>query len=81
LDVRGIDAGLETLREAANEIDRPAKMARLAQWCVDATSASAAVGGPARRVVYVDEEGCDRARPASFAALVAGFREYQPREG
>lgn len=59
------------------EIDLPAKMARLAQWCNDATQASADQGGPAYRFVYVDEPGFERSTPFSFAALGRGFREYQ----
>jgi type III restriction enzyme len=52
-------------------------MARLAQWCEDASSASAALGGPAYRFVYVDQERFDRHPPASLAELVTMFREYQ----
>ena len=59
------------------ELDLPPKMARLAQWCDDATEASRAEGGPEYRFVYVDEAGFDRARPKDFAGLAAGFREYQ----
>ena len=60
------------------ELDLPRKMARLAQWCDDATAASAAVGGPAYRFVYVDQAGFDKHPPASLAELVTVFREYQP---
>ncbi len=59
------------------EIDLPQKMARLRQWCVDATDASLANGGPRYRFVYVDQVGYERNPPTSFAALVAGFVEYQ----
>jgi len=59
------------------ELDLPRKMARLAQWCDDASAASAAQGGPAYRFVYVDEARFDRHPPASFAELSALFREYQ----
>jgi len=55
------------------ELDLPRKMARLAQWCADATAA----GGGRFGFLYVDEEGFRRHRPASFAALVSGFRNYQ----
>ena len=66
------------------ELDLPRKMARLAQWCSDASAASAAsassggVGGPAYRFVFVDQERFDRHPPASLAELVTMFREYQP---
>ncbi|MCO6442315.1 MAG: DEAD/DEAH box helicase family protein [Nitrococcus mobilis] len=59
------------------EIDLPQKMTRLRQWCTDATEASQAEGGPAYRFVYVDQGGFERHPPTSFAALVAGFTEYQ----
>ena len=36
------------------ELDLPQKMARLRQWCADATAAAAADGGPAYHFLYVD---------------------------
>ena len=60
------------------DLDVPRKMQRLAQWCVDATTASRAEGGPAYRFVYVDQEGFEKYRPDRFAALVAAFRDFQP---
>ena len=59
------------------ELDLPQKMARLRQWCADATSASRAEGGPAYRFVYVDEQGYDRNPPKNFAGLVQMFLDYQ----
>jgi type III restriction enzyme len=59
------------------ELDLPRKMQRLRQWCLDATAASTAAGGPAYRFVYVDQAGFERHKPKTFAALTAGFREYQ----
>jgi type III restriction enzyme len=59
------------------ELDLPQKMARLRQWCGEATDASAAQGGPKYRFAYVDQAGFQRHPPTSFAALVAGFTEYQ----
>jgi type III restriction enzyme len=59
------------------ELDLPQKMARLRQWCGEATDASQAEGGPKYRFVYVDQGGFERHPPTSFAALVAGFIEYQ----
>ena len=59
------------------ELDLPRKMARLAQWCGDATAASAAQGGPVYRFVYVDQERFDRHPPGDLAELVTMFREYQ----
>ncbi len=59
------------------ELDLPRKMARLRQWCTDATQASQAEGGPAYRFVYVDQQGYERNPPKTFVALAAGFRDYQ----
>lgn len=58
------------------ELDLPQKMARLRQWCADATSASQ-TEQVRYRFVYVDQIGYERNPPTSFAALVAGFTEYQ----
>ena len=60
------------------ELDLPRKMARLAQWCTDASAASQAAGGPAYRFVYVDQARFDKHPPASLAGLVSMFRDYQP---
>jgi len=59
------------------ELDLPQKMNRLRQWSADATEASQAEGGARYRFVYVDQGGYERNPPTSFAALVAGFGEYQ----
>ena len=59
------------------ELDLPAKMARLKQWCADARDASFAAGGSDYGFVYVDEESFTKAPPGTFAALIAGFRAFQ----
>lgn len=59
------------------EIDVPQKMARLAQWCEDATTASKADGGPEYRFVYVDQAGFEAHKPQAFAGLAASFRDFQ----
>lgn len=59
------------------ELELPHKMARLRQWCAEATAASMAEGGPAYRFVYVDQEGFERNPPRDFVGLVAAFTEYQ----
>ncbi len=59
------------------ELDLPRKMARLRQWCADASAASAEAGGPRYGFVYVDEEGFQQHKPGSFAGLLSSFREYQ----
>jgi type III restriction enzyme len=56
------------------DLDVPLKMARLRQWCGDLNAAQKAVRYD---YVYVDEAGFDKYRPTTFAALVAGFREYK----
>jgi type III restriction enzyme len=52
-------------------------MARLKQWCADATAASKDQDGTAYGFVYVDQEGFEKHPPKTFAGLVAAFREYQ----
>ncbi len=59
------------------ELDLPQKMARLRQWCQDATAASLEVEGQQYRFVYVDQEGFEKHPPKSFAALAASFLEFQ----
>jgi type III restriction enzyme len=59
------------------EMDVPQKMARLKQWCKDATSASAKEDGVIYRFVYVDQESFERHLPTSMAALADSFTEYQ----
>jgi type III restriction enzyme len=59
------------------ELDVPQKMARLRQWCADATEASKAEEGTRYGFVYVDQERFERHRPTSFAGLTHAFREYQ----
>lgn len=63
--------------KGGEELDLPQKMARLRQWCADATSASQAESGPAYRFVYVDQRGFERNQPSSFAGLATVFTEYQ----
>jgi type III restriction enzyme len=59
------------------ELDLPQKMARLRQWCVDATEASVPLHGPQWGFVYVDQESFQAHRPKSFAGLVSAFRDFQ----
>ena len=59
------------------ELDLPQKMARLAQWCADATQASKDNRGPVYSFVFVDEAGFNAHKPPTFAGLVATFRDYQ----
>lgn len=59
------------------ELDLPQKMARLKQWCGDATAASVATGGPAFHFLYVDQESFEKYKPATLAALASSFTDYQ----
>lgn len=59
------------------ELDLPQKMARLRQWCEDATDATKDEGGPRYKFVYVDQESFEKHKPSSFAALASTFRKYQ----
>lgn len=64
-------------RKGREELDLPRKMARLRQWCLDATAAAGREGGPRYGFVYVDQAGFEKYRPERVADLVQGFREYQ----
>lgn len=59
------------------ELDVPQKMARLRQWCADATEASKAEEGTRYGFVYVDQTSFEQHKPTSFAGLTRTFREYQ----
>jgi type III restriction enzyme len=58
------------------ELDLPQKMARLKQWCADASAAEE--NGQKYDFVYVDQAGFEKHTPGTFAALVASFTEYKP---
>lgn len=75
------DDGNVTLVETKGreELDLPRKMARLAQWCADATAASRRPSGPTYRFAYVDQDGFDRHPPSSLEELATMSREYQTR--
>jgi type III restriction enzyme len=60
------------------ELDLPRKMARLKQWCADATAAEAAEGGTQLYdFLFVDQKGFETHLPKTFTALVASFTEYK----
>ena len=58
------------------ELDLPQKMARLKQWCADATAGDGD-NGARYGFVYVDQDSFQKHKPTSFAGLVNTFREYQ----
>jgi type III restriction enzyme len=59
------------------ELDLPQKMARLKQWCADASGASKSTGGPAYRFLYVDQAGFSKHKPNDFSSLTRSFVEFQ----
>lgn len=59
------------------ELDIPQKMARLKQWCADATEAAKEGGGTDYGFVYVDQDGFEKHPPKTFAGLVTAFHEYK----
>ena len=74
-DTSGIVWIVET--KGREEIDLPQKMARLKQWCVDATAASVPGGGPEFRFLYIDESAFKKHAPDSMSAMASSFTEYQ----
>jgi len=61
------------------ELDLPQKMARLKQWCADATAAEAIDNGNTGQqydFVFVDQNGFEKHLPKDFTALTASFTEY-----
>ncbi len=59
------------------ELDLPQKMARLKQWCADATAAEE--DGRRYDFVFVDQVGFEKHTPGTFAAIAASFTEYKSR--
>ena len=62
------------------ELDLPQKMARLRQWCADATAAEASETGTSSKrydFVFVDQVGFEKHNPGTFAALAASFTDYR----
>jgi type III restriction enzyme len=57
------------------ELDLPQKMARLKQWCADATAAED--NGQRYDFVFVDQLGFEKHTPKTFAALAASFTDYK----
>lgn len=57
------------------ELDLPQKMARLKQWCSDATTAED--NGQRYNFIFVDQIGFEKHAPKTFAALATSFTEYR----
>ena len=72
-DTGGVVWIIET--KGREELDLPQKMARLRQWCDDATAAED--NGQRYDFVFVDEISFEKHAPKTLAALAAGFTEYK----
>jgi type III restriction enzyme len=57
------------------ELDLPQKMARLGQWCADATAAEE--NGIRYDYLYVDQASFDKHKPVTLTDLVTSFTEYR----
>jgi type III restriction enzyme len=57
------------------ELDLPQKMARLRQWCTDATTAEE--NGTRYDFLYVDQASFEKHKPITLADLVTSFTEYK----
>ena len=76
--VKDTDGGIWIIEtKGREELDLPQKMARLRQWCGDATEACREDGGIPFRFLYVDQEGFTRHATKTLQALASSFTEYQ----
>jgi type III restriction enzyme len=57
------------------ELDLPQKMARLKQWCADASAAEE--DGQKYDFVFVDQMSFEKHAPRSFSSLIKGFSDYK----
>jgi type III restriction enzyme len=57
------------------ELDLPQKMARLRQWCEDATTADE--NGTRYDFIYVDQASFVKHTPITLADLIVSFTEYK----
>jgi len=57
------------------ELDLPQKMARLKQWCADATAAEE--DGKQYDFLFVDQTSFEKHGPKSFATLATTFTDYK----
>ena len=74
-DTSGIVWIIET--KGREEIDLPQKMARLKQYCADATAASALGGRTGDAFLYADQKSFEKHNPNTLAAMASSFTEYQ----
>jgi type III restriction enzyme len=74
--VRTVDGRIWIVEtKGREELDLPQKMARLKQWCADATAAEE--NGLQYDFVFVDQISFNKHAPKTFASLVASFTDYK----
>jgi type III restriction enzyme len=72
-DTSGVIWIIET--KGRKELDLPQKMARLKQWCADATAAEE--NGQRYDFIFVDQEAFEKHTPATLAALVTAYIDFK----
>jgi len=72
-DTSGVIWIIET--KGRKELDLPQKMARLKQWCADATAAEE--NGQRYDFIFVDQEAFEKHTPATLAALSTAFTDFK----
>ena len=72
-DTSGVIWIIET--KGRKELDLPQKMARLKQWCTDATAAEE--NGQRYDFIFVDQEAFEKHTPATLAALSTAFTDFK----
>jgi len=72
-DTSGVIWIIET--KGRQELDLPQKMARLKQWCADATAAEE--NGQRYDFVFVDQQGFDKHAPKALQELVLSFTDFK----
>lgn len=73
-DTSGVIWIIET--KGRKELDLPQKMARLKQWCADATAAEE--NGQRYDFVFVDQEAFEKHVPKALQQLVLSFNDFKP---
>lgn len=72
-DSSGVIWIIET--KGRKELDLPQKMARLKQWCADATAAEE--NGQRYDFIFVDQEAFEKHTPATLSALSTAFTDFK----
>jgi type III restriction enzyme len=74
-DTSGVIWIIET--KGRKELDLPQKMARLNQWCADATAA--VDNGQRYDLIFVDQEAFENHKPTTLFSLAASFVEFKAK--